>query len=87
MYLQVSQEQSVYIIYDVFVGITGTVSIDDNGDRNADYSLLDMNPTTHKFEVSSYDQKKNPKNRIAFKKVRMNPRTHKFEVRLDKSQK
>ena len=87
MYLQVSQEQSVYIIYDVFVGITGTVSIDDNGDRNADYSLLDMNPTTHKFEVSSYDQKKTQKNRIAFKKVRMNPRTHKFEVRLDKSQK
>jgi hypothetical protein len=40
----VLQEQSVYIIYDVFVGITGTVSIDDNGDRNADYSLLDMNP-------------------------------------------
>ena len=32
-------------------GITGTVSIDENGDRNADYSLLDMNPKTHKFEV------------------------------------
>ena len=26
-------------------GITGTVSIDENGDRNADYSLLDMNET------------------------------------------
>ena len=61
MYLQVLQEQSVYIIYDVFVGITGTVSIDDNGDRNADYSLLDMNPITHKFEVSSHDKKKNNK--------------------------
>ncbi|PVD36191.1 hypothetical protein C0Q70_03166, partial [Pomacea canaliculata] len=27
-----------------FQGITGTVSIDENGDRNADYSLLDLNP-------------------------------------------
>ena len=26
-----------------YAGITGTVSIDANGDRNADYSLLDMN--------------------------------------------
>ncbi|XP_064645630.1 atrial natriuretic peptide receptor 1-like isoform X2 [Lineus longissimus] len=34
-----------------FEGITGTVSIDENGDRNADYSLLDLNPKTNKFEV------------------------------------
>ncbi|XP_071098893.1 atrial natriuretic peptide receptor 1-like [Haliotis cracherodii] len=34
-----------------FEGITGTVSIDANGDRNADYSLLDLNPITNKFEV------------------------------------
>ncbi|XP_046585125.1 atrial natriuretic peptide receptor 1-like isoform X2 [Haliotis rubra] len=34
-----------------FEGITGTVSIDANGDRNADYSLLDLNPKTNKFEV------------------------------------
>ncbi|XP_046575738.1 atrial natriuretic peptide receptor 1-like [Haliotis rubra] len=34
-----------------FEGITGTVSIDANGDRNADYSLLDMNPESGKFEV------------------------------------
>ncbi|XP_048251029.1 atrial natriuretic peptide receptor 1-like isoform X2 [Haliotis rufescens] len=34
-----------------FEGITGTVSIDANGDRNADYSLLDMNPDSGKFEV------------------------------------
>ena len=34
-------------------GITGTVSIDENGDRNADYSLLDLNPNTNKFEVCS----------------------------------
>ncbi|KAK6959019.1 atrial natriuretic peptide receptor 1, partial [Biomphalaria glabrata] len=31
--------------------ITGDVSIDSNGDRNADYSLLDLNPQTNKFEV------------------------------------
>ncbi|XP_052786459.1 atrial natriuretic peptide receptor 1-like isoform X4 [Mya arenaria] len=34
-----------------FRGITGNVSIDDNGDRNADYSLLDMDPVTGEFEV------------------------------------
>ncbi|PVD36154.1 hypothetical protein C0Q70_03127 [Pomacea canaliculata] len=34
-----------------FEGITGNVSIDANGDRNADYSLLDLNPQTGKFEV------------------------------------
>ncbi|KAL3886487.1 hypothetical protein ACJMK2_026472, partial [Sinanodonta woodiana] len=34
-----------------FKGITGNVSIDDNGDRSADYSLLDMNPSTGIFEV------------------------------------
>ncbi|CAG5121689.1 unnamed protein product, partial [Candidula unifasciata] len=34
-----------------FTGITGTVSIDDNGDRNADYSLLDMDPKTSIFKV------------------------------------
>ncbi|XP_055883418.1 atrial natriuretic peptide receptor 1-like isoform X3 [Biomphalaria glabrata] len=34
-----------------FTGITGNVSIDENGDRNADYSLLDMDPNTGKFRV------------------------------------
>ncbi|GAB1607356.1 atrial natriuretic peptide receptor 1-like isoform X2 [Argonauta hians] len=35
-----------------FEGITGNVSIDENGDRNADYSLLDMtNPESGVFEV------------------------------------
>jgi len=34
-------------------GITGTVSIDANGDRNGDYSILDMNPKTGRFEVSA----------------------------------
>ncbi len=36
-----------------FAGITGNVTIDANGDRKADYSLLDMNPETGKFEVKS----------------------------------
>ncbi|XP_031787909.1 atrial natriuretic peptide receptor 1 isoform X3 [Nasonia vitripennis] len=34
-----------------FKGITGYVHIDENGDRIADYSLLDMNPETSKFEI------------------------------------
>ncbi|XP_046625921.1 atrial natriuretic peptide receptor 1 isoform X2 [Neodiprion virginianus] len=34
-----------------FKGITGDVNIDTNGDRIADYSLLDMNPKTLKFEI------------------------------------
>lgn len=34
-----------------FRGITGNVTIDSNGDRISDYSLLDMNPDTGFFEV------------------------------------
>ncbi|XP_076267348.1 atrial natriuretic peptide receptor 1 [Rhynchophorus ferrugineus] len=34
-----------------FLGITGHVRIDDNGDRDADYSILDLDPITGKFEV------------------------------------
>ncbi|XP_077865380.1 atrial natriuretic peptide receptor 1-like [Saccoglossus kowalevskii] len=38
-----------------FEGITGNVSIDANGDRNAYYSILDMtDPETGKFEVIYY---------------------------------
>uniref|UniRef100_A0A914WK42 Guanylate cyclase n=1 Tax=Plectus sambesii TaxID=2011161 RepID=A0A914WK42_9BILA len=38
-----------------FVGITGNVSIDENGDRYSDYSLLDLDPTQDKFvEVAYY---------------------------------
>lgn len=37
-----------------FTGITGDVNINDNGDRIADYSLLDMDPTTHEFKVYSH---------------------------------
>ena len=42
----------VIILYN-HAGITGTVSIDANGDRNGDYSLLDMNPKTGRFQVSA----------------------------------
>ncbi|XP_025194513.1 atrial natriuretic peptide receptor 1 [Melanaphis sacchari] len=34
-----------------FTGITGDVNIDANGDRIADYSLLDMDPTTYEFKI------------------------------------
>nr|VZI00794.1 unnamed protein product [Spirometra erinaceieuropaei] len=34
-----------------FKGIAGHVSVDANGDRNADYSLLDMDPETGEFDV------------------------------------
>ncbi|XP_019701162.1 atrial natriuretic peptide receptor 1 isoform X2 [Harpegnathos saltator] len=34
-----------------FKGITGDVNIDENGDRIADYSLLDMDSETSKFEI------------------------------------
>lgn len=36
-----------------FKGITGDVHIDENGDRIADYSLLDMDPKTNRFEVTT----------------------------------
>ena len=42
----------IYIYIYHVAGITGTVSIDANGDRNADYSLLDMNPKNGEFQVS-----------------------------------
>lgn len=34
------------------LGITGNVSIDENGDRYSDYSLLDLDPQQDKFVVS-----------------------------------
>lgn len=34
-----------------FSGITGDVNIDANGDRIADYSLLDMDPKSNEFKV------------------------------------
>lgn len=35
-----------------FMGITGHVRIDDNGDRDADYSILDLDPITGRlFEI------------------------------------
>lgn len=37
-----------------FTGITGDVNIDANGDRIADYSLLDMDPNTNEFKVFTH---------------------------------
>ncbi|ODM94989.1 Atrial natriuretic peptide receptor 1 [Orchesella cincta] len=37
-----------------FEGVTGNVTIDANGDRDADYSILDMNPITGQFEVVAH---------------------------------
>ncbi|XP_073831869.1 atrial natriuretic peptide receptor 2 isoform X2 [Musca autumnalis] len=39
-----------------FMGITGNVTIDANGDRISAYSLLDMNPTTGRFEIVAHFQ-------------------------------
>ncbi|CAL4095533.1 unnamed protein product, partial [Meganyctiphanes norvegica] len=35
----------------IYCSLTGNISIDDNGDRKADYSLLDMDPLTGYFKV------------------------------------
>lgn len=41
-----------YIVLRVrLAGISGNISMDENGDRNADYSLLDMDPATGQFQV------------------------------------
>jgi hypothetical protein len=40
-----------YYFY-LFSGVTGNVSINANGDRSADYALLDMDPTSGSFHVS-----------------------------------
>lgn len=37
-----------------FMGITGHVRIDDNGDRDADYSILDLDPITGRFQVVAH---------------------------------
>lgn len=37
-----------------FHGITGHVRIDDNGDRDADYSISDLDPITGRFEVVAH---------------------------------
>ncbi|XP_041984749.1 atrial natriuretic peptide receptor 1 [Aricia agestis] len=37
-----------------FHGITGHVRIDENGDRDADYAILDLDPVTGKFEVVAF---------------------------------
>ncbi|XP_065206670.1 atrial natriuretic peptide receptor 1 isoform X2 [Planococcus citri] len=37
-----------------FQGVTGLVRIDENGDRDADYSILDLDPITGEFEVVAH---------------------------------
>jgi hypothetical protein len=41
------------LVFDLFTGLAGPVNIDTNGDRIADYSLLDMDPETYTFHVSA----------------------------------
>lgn len=38
----------------VCAGITGHVRIDDNGDRDADYAVLDLDPINGRFEVVAH---------------------------------
>ena len=37
----------------IFSGVTGTVYINDNGDRIADYALLDMDTADGRFKVAN----------------------------------
>jgi atrial natriuretic peptide receptor A len=41
-------------MYYCLTGVTGHVRIDDNGDRDADYSVLDLDPITGRFEVVAH---------------------------------
>lgn len=47
-----------------FTGITGDVNIDANGDRIADYSLLDMDPNTNEFKVREKRKEKRKTEKI-----------------------
>jgi atrial natriuretic peptide receptor A len=40
--------------YYCLAGVTGHVRIDDSGDRDADYSVLDLDPITGRFEVVAH---------------------------------
>ena len=42
-------------VHQFFSGVTGTVYINDNGDRIADYALLDMDPEDGRFKVTLDD--------------------------------
>lgn len=42
------------IEFNNILGITGDVRIDENGERDADYSILDLDPITGKFEVVAH---------------------------------
>ena len=49
----INNSLDLHCLLSVRIGITGNVSIDGNGDRNVDYSLLNMNPNTGDYEVVS----------------------------------
>lgn len=40
--------------FHILIGITGHVRIDSSGDRDADYSILDLDPITGRFEVVAH---------------------------------
>ena len=50
----------------LFSGVTGTVYINDNGDRIADYALLDMDPEDGKFKVGSLPSRLHPSLKCSF---------------------
>jgi len=52
-YLSVEHGELKCLVFDLFTGLAGQVNIDTNGDRIADYSLLDMDPETYTFHVSA----------------------------------
>jgi len=52
-YLSVEHGELKCLAFDLFTGLAGQVNIDTNGDRIADYSLLDMDPETYTFRVSA----------------------------------
>lgn len=52
LYGPINGTQLVHLMWDrSFKGITGNVTIDKNGDRISDYSLLDMDPETGYFHI------------------------------------
>jgi hypothetical protein len=48
-----SETETCNAMFSFLAGLAGQVNIDTNGDRIADYSLLDMDPVTNTFHVST----------------------------------
>lgn len=51
--LRLLWEWKLVMVFPLLAGLAGHVNIDTNGDRIADYSLLDMDPVTNTFHVST----------------------------------